>query len=299
MTSLQHAISPRSTEHVAFLHVRNVINTELVRFPPGKIVRILDAGCGDARLIAFLADTLPLLSPGYTYEFYGFEIDDYWPDGKFGQVIADMERTHPEGQWAERLCLVGLEADWPYPDAFFDVIVSNQVGEHVQDHARFFGEVARCLDAGGFSAHLFPLRHVLMEWHVLMPLAHRIGNHDLLTSVMSLYGRLASRVFRRWRGLDAGAVSAGQAEYVIRFTSYISYSDLMKITKRNGLLLSTRYTKEFYIQKLRRVLGRPDARKYRRGHAGIRGWLEFMVLRYVEGVTIVLEKGGRAALNAS
>jgi SAM-dependent methyltransferase len=262
-------------------------------------VRILDAGCGDARFLGFLAETLPKLSPAYSYEFYGFDIAEYWPLGKFDQVKAEMEHSHPDELWSERLSLVGLEAKWPFPDEFFDVIVSNQVGEHVQDHAHFFGEVSRCLNKSGFSAHLFPLKHVLMEWHVLVPLAHRIGNYDLLTRTLTIYSQLGNRIFRRPKVKDIENASALSAEYVIRFTSYISYGDLMRISKSKGLLLSTRYTKEFYKQKLRRLFKQPDARKYKRANDGFKGWLEFMILRYVQGVTIFLEKGGRAELHTS
>lgn len=282
-----------STNHVAFLHLRNVLATEAARFPAGNTVRILDAGCGDCRLIAYLNETLPLVTPGRDYEFYGFDLQDFWPIENFGHAMSRLELSHPETPWDSRISRIGAESPWPYSDGSFDIIISNQVGEHVQDHDRFFCEVSRCLHPTGFSVHLFPLKHVLMEWHVLMPLAHRIGNFDLLRSMMTLYGRLGGGVFRDHRNrAELDKLTAGHAEYVIRFTNYITYGDLMKITKKCGLLVSTRYTKDFYAQKLRRVLGRPEAHRYRRDRYPLQEWLSFMALRYVQGVTIFLEKGG-------
>lgn len=282
-----------TTNHVAFLHLRNIVVTEVSRFTPGKTVRILDAGCGDCRFIAYLNETLPLVSPDREYEFYGFDINDFWPIENFGHAIGRLERSHPETPWRDQISRIPAESKWPYADAFFDIIVSNQVGEHVQDHYQFFSEVSRCLDPDGFSVHLFPLKHVLMEWHVLMPLAHRIGNYDLLRSLMSLYGQFGGGVVRKHRDrTELGRLAAGHAEYVIKFTNYISYGELMKITKRSGLLLSTRYTKDFYVQKTRKILGLSETQRYVRNRFPLQEWLTFMILRYVQGVTVFLEKGG-------
>lgn len=53
--------------HTAHLHLLSVLNTESFRFQPGHVVRILDAGRGGGRLIAYLAQTLPQLHPMLTH----------------------------------------------------------------------------------------------------------------------------------------------------------------------------------------------------------------------------------------
>jgi SAM-dependent methyltransferase len=277
--------------HVAHLHLLSVVNTESFRFASGASVRILDAGCGAGHLIAFLADTLPRLRPDLRYEFYGFDVTDR-PSENFGEAVQELERRLPDTPWAERLVRIPAETAWPYPDDFFDVVISNQVGEHLRDHQHFIGEIARCLNPTGFSVNLFPLKHVILEWHVLVPFAHRIKNYDLLKAFIGIAGRVRSLVLRgKEQSEDPAERAARHAAYVIKYTGYIGYGDLLSATKRYGLLMSTRYTKEFYVQKARQLLSRPPLYEYSRQRSIAGDWLLVMLLRYVQGVTVFLEKG--------
>ncbi len=284
----------RSPKHVAHLHVLSVINTESYRFLPGQVVRVLDAGCGDCRLIAFLYENLPLENPTVTFEVFGFDVLDFWPIKNFGEAIGELMRRFPETPWEERIKHIPIESEWPYPAGFFDIILSNQVGEHLQDHDQFFGEVARCMTPTGFSVHLFPLKHVIMEWHILIPFAHRIMNYDLLKAFIALCSRFRLGIFSKQPPtVTLSAFSESHAEYVVKYTKYISYSTLLSLTKQHGLLTSMRYTKEFYTQKVRQIFSQPALYKYSRERSVLGDWLLVFFLRYVQGVTVFLEKGGR------
>jgi SAM-dependent methyltransferase len=59
----------------------------------------------------------------------------------------------------------------PYDDEFFDVIISDQVFEHVMDYPTTLRETRRILKPGGAFLHLFPGRYRLIEPHVFVPLA--------------------------------------------------------------------------------------------------------------------------------
>jgi SAM-dependent methyltransferase len=234
---------------------------------------------------------LPRLRPELTYDFYGFDVTDR-PSEDFGEAVQELTRRAPGTPWEERLVRIPAETTWPYPDGFFDVIVSNQVGEHLRDHGQFFSEIGRCLNSRGFSASLFPLKHVILEWHVLIPFAHRIRNFDLLTAFIGAANRMRSRFLRREEEVQAVNERAkNQAAYIIKYTGYISYSELLSTTKRAGLLMSTRYTREFYVQKVRQMLSRPPLYTYSRPRSIFGEWLLFILLRYVQGVTVFLEKG--------
>lgn len=283
----------RTTVHVAHQHLLGVINTESVRFGAGQVVRLLDAGCGNCRLLAFLAENLPRANSTVTYEFYGFDVHDFWPIENFGEAIDDLTRQFPGISWRDRISRIPMHDRWPYPDAYFDVIISNQVGEHLNNPNHFVSEVARCLAPTGFSANLFPLKHVIMEWHVLVPFAHRIKNFDVLKAFIAACARAGwGAARRRAASQNVKAYAASQAEFVIKYTHYLSYGELLTLSKKHGLLLSMRYTKEFYTQKIRRILTRPVAVTYSRKRSLFGDWLLVFLLRYVQGITVVLEKGG-------
>lgn len=132
-----------------------------------------------------------------------------------------------------------------------------------------------------------------MEWHVLIPFAHRIKNFDLLKSVIATFSKMGiGSVRRKAPSVSLAAFAASQAEYVVKYTRYISYGELLSIAKRHGLLVSMRYTKEFYGQKPRQVLSRPSLYEYFRKRSILGDWLLVFLLRYVQGVTVILEKGG-------
>jgi len=62
----------------------------------------------------------------------------------------------------------------PFPEATFDVVISNQVMEHVPNLDIVVGEIARTLKPGGTAINLFPDRGVWREGHCGVPFLHRL-----------------------------------------------------------------------------------------------------------------------------
>jgi SAM-dependent methyltransferase len=62
----------------------------------------------------------------------------------------------------------------PYDDASFDLVISNQVLEHIEDPRPVLAELGRVLKPGGSMYHHFPSREVLREGHIGIALAHRL-----------------------------------------------------------------------------------------------------------------------------
>ena len=89
--------------------------------------------------------------------------------------------TYEEG-WAclasgvEALHRIGPDGRLPFPDAAFDVAVTNMVLEHVRDLPPVVAELARVVRPGGALVTLFPTRELLFEGHVRLPLVHRLGH---------------------------------------------------------------------------------------------------------------------------
>lgn len=68
----------------------------------------------------------------------------------------------------------------PFENNRFDWVISSQVLEHVMDYTATFEEIRRVLKPGGISLHIFPSRLVLIEPHVLVPLASIVRNRAWL-----------------------------------------------------------------------------------------------------------------------
>jgi SAM-dependent methyltransferase len=103
---------------------------------------ILDVGCG----LGLYIDRFR----AYSEHVYGVDID---PD-KVRQVRERWPQV-AEGS-AERL---------PYPDRFFDIVLSNEVLEHVQDDRAAVAEACRVLKPGGHLVIYTPNRWYPFETH--------------------------------------------------------------------------------------------------------------------------------------
>ena len=75
-----------------------------------------------------------LLSAGY--DAVGYDVDD------FNLQSVELRNT-------DRVRIIADTDPWPYEDGSIDVVISNQVLEHVRDHDFFFENHARVLREGG------------------------------------------------------------------------------------------------------------------------------------------------------
>lgn len=276
-------------------HLLSIINTELKRFSKHKTVRILDVGCGNGQLLSYLTENLPKLNPTMTFEIYGFDVKDHGVqrNGFLNNTVSYLSGRFPNVQWAERIATISTNEPWPYPNDFFHVVVSNQVLEHINDHDKFFSEIHQVLSGNGYSVHLFPLKSYIYEGHLLLPFVHRIMNYDLLVKYIRYLSRLGLGKFRshqREFGVSLDEYCEAHADYMHHFTNYISYREALKFGKKNGLRTSFKYTREFYLRKLRYLLKSKNSYEYKQDRSSFYDWVSLIVLKYVSSVTLFLEK---------
>lgn len=274
-------------------HLLSVIHAERERFANSTLVRILEVGCGSGDLMIYLAGELPRLDPGVNFEVWGFDVIDHGVQerGFLRSTVAALERAHPGIPWKERVAGIASDAQWPYPPDFFDVIVSNQVLEHVRDHDLVLREISRTLKVSGFSAHLFPLSHYVYEGHLNLPLAHRIAHFDLLRTYIRVCSRLGLGKYRSHHerlGTTLNEFVESHADYMLLWTNYLSQTELLRLTKRHGLRATFAYTKDFYLSKSRSMIGMKPY-PYRRASAVLE-YFAFALLKYVSSVTLFMEK---------
>lgn len=257
-------------------------------------LRVLDLGCGNGEMIAFVSAALPILQPGCELEIHGLDVADsgVQASGFFARTLGALHERFPNIDWENRLSLVTSKEAWPYPDEYFDFIYSNQVLEHVADHDLLFREIRRTLCAGALSVHLFPLIHYLQEGHIHIPLAHRVRGHGPLRSYIKFMSRLGFGSFgehRREFGMTLDQYAEEHADYLTFMTNYLTAKELLAAAKRSGLRADFRFTAGFYLAKLRAMLRRPPVYKYDAPRP-LRDALAFFALKRVSSITLVLEK---------
>lgn len=121
--------------------------------------RVLDYGCGQGELVAELRRRgVDRYGTEVFYEGGSYESPDLAALVDDG-VIKHFRKHEPV----------------PFGDGTFDLIVSNQVLEHVSDLRVVVAELDRLLADGGWMYHHFPSREVIREGHIGIPLAHRLA----------------------------------------------------------------------------------------------------------------------------
>ena len=119
----------------------------------GPSASVLDFGCGRGTLVAQLRR--------HGYRAFGCDIELWRED-------PEARSMHSKG-WLRTI----ESGDYrlPFEDNSFDVVLSDQVFEHVQNYRDAVGELARVVRPHGFCLHIFPSRYIFIEPHVYVPLA--------------------------------------------------------------------------------------------------------------------------------
>ena len=118
--------------------------------------RTLDYGCGVGEMIALgRANGLDIWGADTFEGFYSGLADALKPAAK-DRIVR----------------IVGQRAE--FPDQHFDLVVSNQVLEHVRDPERAIADIFRLLRPGGLFIAAFPVVGTWYEGHVGLYFAHRL-----------------------------------------------------------------------------------------------------------------------------
>jgi SAM-dependent methyltransferase len=162
--------------------------------------RILDFGCGEGALVEALARR--------GFDAYGCDIVVHTETDRI-RAILDPYRL-------------------PFDDGSFDVVVSDQVLEHVVEHRVAAAEIARVCRPGAATLHVFPGRWRLIEPHVDVPLAGAFQHHVWL----AFWAHVGIRnPFQR--GLAAHETVARNAAFLRENTNYIPRRDIARIFREH------------------------------------------------------------------
>lgn len=121
--------------------------------------RVLDFGCGHGSMVQMLRDQ--------GLDAYGADVFYEGADWAGDPVL---EALRKDGFVRE----IGDDGVIPFEDGFFDLVISNQVYEHVEHLDQVNAQLTRVLSSTGSMYHHFPSRSVLREGHIGIPFAHRM-----------------------------------------------------------------------------------------------------------------------------
>lgn len=255
-------------------------------------LKVLDVGCGSGDLMLFLVNTLPFVC-GKRIEVWGVDVREhhYHSEGIQRSTIRRLLADRPDIKWEDRIAVISRDDPWPYADEAFDVVLSNQVIEHVHNLSHFFSQHRRVMRSCGFGVHCFPTLHTLYEWHVLVPLAHRIAS-----GYTASWLRLAYRFGLGKRKRLAGLNSAGRAEfarqeasYIQEYTHYRSVRDIRRVLALEGLSPSFAYTPAFYTQRIRQLMKNGSTSITVRPWPGLAGRAATWCCRHIGSVVMTVE----------
>jgi SAM-dependent methyltransferase len=288
------ALATRLATSITHRHLLSVLNTKLFESRRDSgLLRVLDIGCGNGQLVIYLQELLELYHPQLSIEVYGFDVSDSQVQfsGFFQQTLDMLGSRRPNVDWNARLKLISSTEVWPYDDGAFDITVSNQVGEHVADHAWFFKQNHRVLGNDGFAVHLFPLKNYIIEGHMFLPFPHYLTQWNS----QRLYIKLLSKLgLGRWKrmsdkvSLDDFAESF--ADFLTYYCNYISKGKLVRLCKQSGFRVGFEFTGEFYWAKLRDIFRRPSKFEYRESACSI---VSIHFYKWLNGITLILDKRDR------
>lgn len=170
---------------------------------------ILDFGCGNGDAV------MGYISAGY--QAYG--CDFVFKDGKYVQELQEKSLIRKINAAPYTL---------PFPDNTFDIVLSDQVMEHVKDYPSTLAEISRVLKPEGVSLHYFPSRYSLIEQHIHVPLAALIQQHWWLL----LWAYLGIRQEEQ-RGIPATTVAQRNYSFIRGNTNYLERSKILHYFSTN------------------------------------------------------------------
>jgi ubiquinone/menaquinone biosynthesis C-methylase UbiE len=171
---------------------------------PTPGARVLDLGCGNGDLVQQWLDL--------GFDAHGCDLK--FKKGPLVDRLEDSGRIELIEQDPYRL---------PFPDASFDILVTQQVLEHVRSYPTTLAETRRILKRGGWALHMFPARLTPIEPHTQVPGATVLRWPLWLKTWAWLGVRSASQTGMNWQ-----EVAQRNQKYLCSSTNYLTGPELRR-----------------------------------------------------------------------
>jgi SAM-dependent methyltransferase len=235
----------------------------------GNDLRVLDYGCGKGDIVR-LAREASFDAFGVEKFYGGSDIRDaVAATGLLGDAIRELED----------------DGRIPFDDAEFDVVVSNQVFEHVEDLSRVVAEIARVLKPGGQLLCLFPSKGILREVHCGVPIVHWLPK----STRARYYWLLSCRLV----GLGAHKGEKSRTEWAADFDSWLRAYTFYRTRRQVMMILGAGFARPESLES-NYVAYRLDLKGHRvlssLSRAPVLRWISGLICRLYGGLVFVARK---------
>lgn len=199
---------------------------------------VLDLGCGRGDLVYALRKR--------GVRAFGTEVDERFVDS--GSILQEL--FHDD---YKILSTINKNGQSVFPDSYFDLIISDQVLEHVADLSSVAAEISRVCKLGAQTVHQFPAKYVPVEPHFHMPFVHWLPKNRIRQ--FAIYFMLRAGFARKY---FSGYSYADRTNVIYTYsceeTFYRSPSEICRVFREYGFVscssvfLSARVKKRFGYQ---------------------------------------------------
>lgn len=202
-------------------------------------LRVLDFGCGSGEVVALLRGRGVEASGADV--FYG---GADWEDERLQRLLREGAIRH-----------IDEDGRLPFEDRSFDLVISDQVFEHIEQLERAVAEIDRVLAPGGVSYHHFPTRDGLREGHIGIPLAHRLPPGRLRFAYTYALRRAGFGKHKDERP-DPREWTGWKLDWIDRYCFYRSNAEIGRLLSKDHLMVH----RELDYARFR-AAGRPGLRR--------------------------------------
>lgn len=220
-----------------------------------KPARVLDYGCGAGEIVGALRKQ--------NIDAWGCDV--FYEGGDYSTDIPAALQPF----------IHRMQSAIPFESASFDLVLSNQVFEHVPDMDLALAEISRVLKPGGVAVNLFPDRGVWREGHCGIPFLHRFPKGNLRIYYAASLRKLGIGYFTQ--GKSAMQWSRDVCAWLDQWTHYRPSREIEY--RFSTVLGSTRHVEEEWLHT--RFNGRFDTLPL---------WLQRLIVRRTGGLMLVSVK---------
>ena len=120
---------------------------------------------------------------------------------------------------------------------YFDIVITNQVIEHMSNKNGFIEELKRILRVGGFSYNILPAKFRFIEVHLKMPFVHWFPKNLLRKYVILFFNLFKFNHWKECKNLSFNQQVEYYYEYSTKKTFYSSANSLFNDFKIKGFQL--------------------------------------------------------------